>query len=296
MKTNVLLTGDCYDVLPTIPDESVDLILTSPPYSEARKDAYTSVVRIPELGEQFERILKLGGVLCWNIGDPVEKGRKTIVSYRCVVHWCDVQEKPLYLHDHIALLKDPMPGKSSQRSRPGWEHMYVFKKGKGKITFNDKHLRVRFQNSAKKAATSCIRQKDGSLSTFTRSQSADLWGKDPGNYLYYPLGSQHTTQDPEAYEHPALMGESIAEDFILSYTNPGMVVLDPFSGAGTTAKMAYINQREYVGIELEQEFNDIAQVRIDRAVQKVIEEPKPMYTEEDLFGDAEFNQIFEEKQ
>lgn len=287
---NKLIVGDCYAVLPTIDTESVDLILTSPPYAEARSKAYESIVRIEELGEQFERILKPSGILCWNIGDPVENGIKTTVSYQCVVKWTEA-EKPLQLHDHYALLKDPMPGQSSQRSRPGWEHMYVYKKGKGKITFHIEHLRVRYVNGAKKAVTSRIRQQDGSLVTFTRNQSNDLWGKDPGNYLYYPLGSGHTTTDSYAYEHPALMAEAIAEDFILTFTDREMVVLDPFNGAGTTTKMAYKHKRHYIGIELEQRYTDLAQRRIDET-QQVQFEPKPMYTEEEMEGEeAEHNTL-----
>jgi DNA modification methylase len=280
-----LIVGNCYDILPTLEDESIDLILTSPPYANARDKAYTSIVRIEELGTQFERILKPGGILCWNIGDPVEGGIKTTVSYKCVVSWTEEIEKPLYLHDHYALLKDPMPGKTSQRSRPGWEHMYVYKKGKERITFNSDYLRVRYANAAKKGVTSRVRQRDGSLLSFTRNQSSDLRGKDPGNYLYYPLGSGHTTTDKEAYEHPALMGEAIAEDFILVFTNPGAVVLDPFNGAGTTTKMAYKHKRNYVGIELEQNFTDIAQKRIDDTQQVEIV-PEPLYTEEEMLGDA----------
>jgi len=288
---NKLIVGDCYEVLPTIEDESIDLILTSPPYAEARSKAYQSIVRIKELGTHFERVLKPGGVLCWNIGDPVEGGLKTTVSYQCVVRWTQDIPEPLYLHDHYALLKDPMPGKSSQRSRPGWEHMYIYKKGKGGITFNNKHMRVRYTNAAKKAVTSRIRQQDGSLVKFTRNQSSDLWGKDPGNYLYYPLGSGHTTTDKYAYEHPALMAEAIAEDFILAFTEQGMVVLDPFNGAGTTTKMAYKHKRQYVGIELEQAFTDIAQRRINET-QQIEFEPKAIYTERDMEGDvAEFNEI-----
>jgi site-specific DNA-methyltransferase (adenine-specific) len=184
-----------------------------------------------------------------------------------------------------------MPGQSLQRSRPGWEHMYVYKKGRDKITFHVEHMRVRYVNAAKKAVTSRIRQQDGALIAFTRDQSNDIWGKDPGNYLYYPLGSGHTTTDTYAYEHPALMGESIAEDFILVFTDPGMVVLDPFNGAGTTTKLAYKHKRKYIGIELEQEFVDISQRRIDDTVQ-VEFQPKPLYNREELEGDvAEFNQL-----
>lgn len=287
---NKLIVGDCYEVLPTIKDESVDLILTSPPYANARSKAYKSLVRIEELGKQFERILKPSGILCWNIGDPVENGIKTTISYQCVVKWTEA-EKPLQLHDHYALLKDPMPGKSLQRSRPGWEHMYVYKKGKDKITFDIQHLRVRYVNAAKKAVTSRLRQQDGSLIEFTRDQSNDPWGKDPGNYLYYPLGSGHTTTDSYAYEHPALMAEAIAEDFILTFTNRGMVVLDPFNGAGTTTKIAHKHQRNYIGIELEQEFTDLAQRRIDETQQHQFE-AKPMYTKEEMEGsEAEHNTL-----
>lgn len=292
-----LLTGSCYEILPSLPSDSIDLILTSPPYAEARSKAYTSVVRIEELGRQFERILKPSGIICWNIGDPVEDGVKTTISYKCVVAWTEKGEqmpRPLYLHDHYALLKDPMPGNSLQRSRPAWEHMYVYKKGKDKITFNVGHLRVRYVSGAKKAVTSRIRQQDGSLVAFTRNQSSDLWGKDPGNYLYYPLGSGHTTTDSYAYDHPALMAEAIAEDFILAFTDPGMVVLDPFNGAGTTTKMAYKHKRHYVGIELEEGFTQIAQRRIDETMQ-VEFHPKPLYSKEELEGeDFEYSTVIGE--
>ena len=295
--TNKLLIGDCYAILPTIPDSSIDLILTSPPYANARSKAYTSVVRIEELGREFSRILKPSGILCWNIGDPVEGGVKTTISYQCVVAWTTKTPSfpnPLYLHDHYALLKDPMPGQSLQRSRPGWEHMYVYRKSTDKITFHIEHMRVRYANAAKKAVTSRIRQQDGSLIEFTRDQSSDIWGKDPGNYLYYPLGSGHTTGDAYAYEHPALMGESIAEDFILAFTDRGMTVLDPFNGAGTTTKLAYKHKRNYIGIELEQSFVDISQRRINDTVQ-VEFQPKPLYDIKELEGDAaEHNVLFGE--
>jgi len=103
------------------------------------------------------------------------------------------------------------------------------------------------------------------------------------------LGSGHTTTDSYAYEHPALMAEAIAEDFILTFTDRNMVVLDPFNGAGTTTKMAYKHKRHYIGVELEQQFSDIAQRRIDET-QQIEFEPKPMYTEEEMEGDgAEYN-------
>ena len=282
-----LMVGDCYEILPSIPDDSIDLILTSPPYAEARSKAYTSVVRIEELGRQFQRVLKPTGIVCWNIGDPVEGGVKTTTSYKCVVVWTErstQMPEPLHLHDHYALLKDPMPGNSSQRSRPGWEHMYIYKKGKGRITFNVGHLRVRYVNGVKKGVTSRIRQQDGSLVPFRRDQSSDPLGKDPGNYIYYPLGSGHTTSDAYAYEHPALMSEAIAEDFVLAFTDPGMVVLDPFNGAGTTTKMAYKHKRHYVGIELEQGFTEIAQRRIEETAQ-VEFELKPLHSKEELEGE-----------
>lgn len=292
LTVDELLVGDCYELLPDIPNESIDLILTSPPYASARSKAYESVVDIDVLGTHFERILRPGGVLCWNIGDPVEGGSKTTISYQCVVRWTEGIPNPLYLHDHYALLKDPMPGNSTQRSRPGWEHMYVYKKGTDKIVFNNDHTRVRYANGVKKAVTSRIRQQDGSLVEFTRDQSSDPRGKDPGNYLYYPLGSGHTTQDDYAYDHPALMAEAIAEDFILSYTNSGMVVLDPFNGAGTTTKMAYRHDRRYVGIELERRFKNIAQKRIDDTTQLLFFEPQPLYTEEEMSDGAdEYNEL-----
>jgi DNA modification methylase len=267
MDVDKHLVGSCYNLLPEIPENSVDLILTSPPYADARSKAYESLVKVKELGEQFFRVLRPGGILCWNIGDPIEKGRKTTVSYECVMAWTSSEKYPLNLHDHYVLVKDPIPGNSSQRARPAWEHMYIYKKGNEKITFSIDHMRVRYLNAAKKAVTSRIRQNDGSLVAFTRDQSADPRGKDPGNVIYYPLGSGHTTRDSYVQEHPALMGESIAEDFVLSYTKPGDLVLDPFCGAGTTTKMAYKHKRHYLGIELEQQWVDIADRRIRETVQ-----------------------------
>ena len=133
--------------------------------------------------------------------------------------------------------------------------MFVFSKGKPK-TFNPLLTDAKFNHTRKTRD----RLPDGSFSkdkTFTYNEKKKL-----GNIWYYSVGGGVTTKDHYAFEHPAMFPERLAQDHILSWTNPGDTVLDPFCGSGTTCKMAKANGRDYIGIDISEEYCDLAEKRV----------------------------------
>ena len=100
------------------------------------------------------------------------------------------------------------------------------------------------------------------------------------NIFTYTIGGGHSTSDKEAHGHPAIMPEKLAEDQILTWTNPGDTVFDPFNGAGTSGKMAVKNGRQYIGTELSLDYCDLSKIRIERMLEELT--PKNNYT--DIFA------------
>jgi len=145
------------------------------------------------------------------------------------------------------------------RYAPVFEYMFILSKGKVK-TFNPiKDRKCSTQGSIKSGN---IRQKDGSF----RSMSNQGWVQTPFGQRYnvweYTAGFGNSTSDNLAYKHPAIFPEKLANDHIISWSNENDIILDPFMGSGTTAKMAILNKRKFIGFELSQEYVDIANQRI----------------------------------
>jgi DNA modification methylase len=258
-----LMLGDCLEKMKDIPDGSVDLTVTSPPYDNLR--TYNNSldwgehVWKPVLEELF-RVTKKGGVVVWVVGDATIKGSETGTSFRQALY---AKEIGFNLHDTMIYNKGGAGGAkgSNYCYTQTFEFMFVFSKGKP----NKINLLKDRENKFLKKGVSSMRKKDGSLIKFTMtpnylSKRTNVW--DIRN------GFMQGTKDKIAYQHPAIFPEQLANDHIISWSNEGDTVLDCFMGSGTTGKMALLNNRKFIGIEKDDNYFQIAKKRINEALKE----------------------------
>ena len=254
-----VIHGDCLDVLKTLESGSIDLTVTSPPYDNLRTyNGYT--FDFEGIAQELYRATKDGGVVVWVVADATIKGSETGTSFRQALYF---KECGFNLHDTMIWEKPTFTATGALRVRYGqvFEYMFVLSKGLPR-TFNPIKDRERIWKANKKHGS--VRQADGSLKAISSA------GK-----LY---DSQHTQRfnvwriSPEKSSinrmHPAQFPQALANDHILSWSNPGDTVLDPFCGSGATGKMAILNGRKFIGIEISDEYCEIARNRIASVYEK----------------------------
>lgn len=256
MEQNQLICGNNVEVLRTFPDECIDLTVTSPPYDNLR-DYNGYSFDFEGLAEQLYRVTKKGGVVVWVVGDAVIDGSESGTSFRQALFMKEVIG--FNLHDTMIWHKHSPP-LTHKRYEQHFEYMFIFTKGKIK-TFNPIMEDKIYED--KRTHKSIRREKDGSYDMGYVSKNTK---KIKGNVWKITTGGGHATKDKIAYQHPAIFPEKLAEDHIISWSNEGDLVLDPFVGSGTTAKMAKYNKRNYIGIDISQEYLDIAKKRLVQSI------------------------------
>lgn len=264
-----LLNGDSSELMKNIPDNSIDLTVTSPPYDDMR--TYNGNVeqwcheKFKLIAQELYRITKDGGVVVWVVGDKTENGTETGTSFRQALYF---KEIGFNLWDTMIFKKENglRPSPKIPRYYPEFEYMFVLSKGKPK-TFNE--IRVpcawagkpqrttKYETEAKRQ-----RQIDGSMKSMSLKNPLTNDTKRKGNIWGYLVGYRNSTKDKIAFEHPAIFPEKLAEDHILSWSNENDIVFDPFTGSGTTGKMAILNNRNFIGIEIDENYYRIAKERI----------------------------------
>ncbi|NLI61465.1 MAG: site-specific DNA-methyltransferase [Clostridiales bacterium] len=248
-----------------LPDDSIDLTVTSPPYDNLRTyKGYT--FDFEGIAKQLLRVTKLGGVVVWVVGDATIKGSETGTSFRQALYF---KEIGFNLHDTM-IYKKHAPHPPNVRYWQCFEYMFVFSKGKPK-TFNPlMQMKKCIEKNPNRAST--YRQKDGSLKALNKNAMKRFKKAAQNNYRIadniweIDSGWMKSTADKIAYEHPAIFPEQLAEDHILSWSNPGDIVLDPMCGSGTTCKMAALNDRDYIGIDISEEYCELSRWRIRAAL------------------------------
>jgi len=255
MKNKVIL-GDCLEIMKEIEDNFVDLTVTSPPYDNLR-DYNGYSFDFEGIAKELFRVTKEGGVVVWVVGDATVKGSETGTSFKQALYF---KEIGFNLHDTMIWKKQTFTDTGSLRVRYGsvFEYMFIFSKGKIK-KFNPIKDRKNKLPNAKKHGS--IRQKDGT----TKPQSsigkkANIYGQ------RFNVWEINTEVSNLKRKHPAQFPEQLAQDHIISWSNKGDLVLDPFNGSGTTTKMAKILGRDYIGIEISQKYCDIANKRLEQDV------------------------------
>ena len=242
-------------------DNSVDLTVTSPPYDDLR--TYKgSVWNFEKLAKELYRVTKLGGVVVWVVGDSTVHGDETGTSFKQALFFKSIGFK---LHDTMIYEKNGPNYPSKNRYYSIFEYMFVFSKGIPK-TFNPLQDRKNRWFGQKWSKIRTRKQKNGEV---TRETWIESQGQEYGtrfNIWRYNVGHKYTASDLLATKHPAPFPEALAQDHILSWSNKGDLILDPFVGSGTTAKMAMLNGRHYIGFDSSQEYCDDAENRIETAI------------------------------
>jgi len=250
---NKLICGDNVEVLRGFAAETVDLIVTSPPYDDLRSYKDGGAWNFEDLGKELFRVTKPGGVLVWVVGDSTIKGSESCSSFKQAIFLKD--KCGFLLHDTMIYQKVGLNFTPKNKYYQTFEYMFVFSKGPPK-TFNPIQVeRTGHQYGSVGTAARGTKKKVDYDPTKTTRNAGNIWT--------IPNHSHNATKDLIAYQHPAIFPEKLAQDHILSWSNPGDLVLDPVVGSGTTAKMAKKNGRDYVGIDLAQEYLDIAAERLN---------------------------------
>jgi len=235
-----------------IPDNYIDLTITSPPYDDLRK--YNGFIfDYQSMFKELYRVTKDGGIVVWVVGDKTENGSETLTSFK---HALYAKEIGFNVHDtQIYYKNNPIPT-TGNRYHQHFEYMFVFSKNKPRV-FNPIKEDCKYSGLANMKN----RGKDGSLNYTKIERTKD---KKVGNVFFYSIGGGITTKDKIAYSHPALFPDKLAEDQIITWSNKEDIIFDPMCGSGTTCKMAWLNKRNFIGIDISEEYiNDICIPRLN---------------------------------
>lgn len=252
---NSIICGDNARVMAGFPDDYIDLTVTSPPYDNLRTYNGHAEFDFEEVARQLYRVTKPGGVVVWVVGDATINGSETGTSFRQVLYF---MECGFNLHDTMIYEKaGTLP--SSNRYTQEFEFMFVFSKDVPK-TFNQIMDRKNKWGGEKTFGKSSFRDKDGSLKVSGQREINKIGKR--SNIWRYANGFGFGQSDAIAYGHPATFPEALANDHILSWSNPGDLVLDCFAGSGTTLKKAKELGRRYIGIDSGFEYCQLARKRL----------------------------------
>ncbi len=254
LQTDVIICGDNCEVMRKMPSESIDLVVTSPPYDDLRTygghswDFYG-------VAQQLWRLIKPGGVVVWIVNDATVNGSETGTSFRQALRFMEIGFR---LHDTMIYAKDQCAFPDTVRYYAAFEYMFVFSRGTPKSI---NLLNDRINKSAGRDVHGMERRKDGSMAK--RACEGNIINKHGVRWNWWLVRHQHRGIETN---HPATFPEVLARDHILSWSNEGDIVLDPFSGSGTTAKMAKHNGRKYIGIEVNPDYIEISKQRLAQGV------------------------------
>jgi len=254
---NKIYNESCLTTMQRMEDNSIDLVITSPPYDNMRKygDGKNYHQRLKDTGYSFDfeniakeltRTLKEGGVIMWNVQDQTIKGSRTGNSMRQALYF---MELGLNLYDHLIWHKTGTPFPSQYRYRNVWENMFIFSKGKPKH-FDPVLKKNKTGGDIRKRRRE--RNHNGELVMQQREVKIKEWGIDDN--VWY-ISNHFKKGDRKRIEnHPAIMPEEMVKRHIQSWSKKGDLVYDPFSGSGTTSKVAIEMGRDYLGSEINTEY------------------------------------------
>jgi DNA modification methylase len=252
---NKIIQGDCLEIMKGFEAESIDLVVTSPPYDNLR-DYKGYSFDFEGIARELFRVIKQGGVVVWVAGDATINGSETGTSFKQALYF---KEIGFNLYDTMIWAKTKMP-QNHNRYEQGFEYMFIFSKGNPK-TFNG--IRDKKNTEAGATAHVSFRDKDGIVkktSSFNKTKIAELGLRTNVWFINSALSSSNRNG------HPAPFPEQLANDHIISWSNPNDLVLDPMNGSGTTTKMAKKLGRNYIGIEISPEYCKIAEDRLRQEV------------------------------
>lgn len=266
MKNFKIYLGDCESVLTDLNSESIDLTITSPPYENLRSfglsENFWNLKKFEKIAKELYRVTQKGGVIVWIVNDVMAKGAKTGTSFQQALYF-----KGLGFNIHDVMIWEKILGHmgSHRCYIPSFEYMFIFSKGKIRCTnlitdrVNKDYHRQQSRNRGRRGYNGDAKKEasPGKIRTPMFGKRTNIW-KIPGDKA-------------NKTGHPAVYPLSLARDHIKSWSNPGDVVLDPFLGSGTSGIAAIELGREFIGIELNRKYHDIAYERIASAIRRAYE-------------------------
>lgn len=244
------INADCSEALFQLDEESIDLTVTSPPYDNLRKyDGFT--FDFPKIAEGLFRVTRTGGVVVWIVNDATIDGSETGTSFRQALGFMDVG---FNLHDTMIWVKGGGGATGSNRAyTQNFEYMFVLSKGTPKSV----NLIYDLPNGSGGSVHTGVnrRKADGSKRTQPRKIAAPLSRRN--NWWYLVNNDNH-----DCGGHPAVFPRRLVRDHIVSWSNVGDTVLDPFMGSGTTGLVCAELERDFIGIEISQRWYEFATERI----------------------------------
>jgi site-specific DNA-methyltransferase (adenine-specific) len=265
LKTDIIL-GDCADVLRTLPDNSIDLIFTSPPYADQRKKTYGGISPddyvewfLP-ISRELLRVLKPTGTFVLNIKEKVVESERSIYVLELILELR--KQGWLWTEEFVWHKKNSFPGKWSNRFRDAWERLLQFNKEK-KFTMYQDAVKIPIGDWAKDR----LKNLSDTDKIRDNAKNGSGFGKNVSNWVgketVYPTNVLHLATECNNKNHSAAFPEHLPEWFIKLFTKEDDTVLDPFAGSGTTLSVAQRLRRHSIGIEILPEYYDMMKQNIE---------------------------------
>lgn len=258
MEINRIYNCDCLTGLQALEDESIDMVITSPPYDELRDyDGYVFThYYFLEVVKELYRVLKKGGVVIWVVNDQTKKHSESGTSFKQALAF---KELGFCIYDTMIYAKNNPAPLNHERYEQCFEYMFVFSKGKIK-TFNPIKEKCKYYGKHRDGT----RRQDVS-GKLKRINKPGIVGEEKikGNIWYYNVGKAQTN-DNIAYKHEAIFPEQLVKDHLVSWSNENDLVLDIFMGSGTVAKVSLENNRSFIGFEVSRKKCCEANSRLER--------------------------------
>ena len=271
VKANVIL-GNCLDVLKNMPNNSIDLIVTSPPYADQRKSTYGGISPnkyvdwfLP-IAEELLRVLHPKGTFILNIKEKVVNSERHTYVMELIIEMR--KQGWLWTEEFIWHKKNCFPGRWPNRFRDSWERLLQFNKTKDFNMYQDE-VRVPMGNWAKirlKNLSETDKQRDNSKVGSGFGKNVSNW---VGRELAYPTNVLVMATESSNKKHSAVFPKELPSWFIKLFTRPGDVILDPFLGSGTTSIAAFQLDRNSIGIEIQEEYHKLAVKNINEQTKMI---------------------------
>jgi len=252
---NIIREIDCVAGTAELPDGSVHLTVTSPPFGRMRRYQRGEVFDLPSLAMELYRVTAEGGIVAWEIYDQISKGSKVFASHD---HVRALSGAGFLAWDHmIAARQGGLPLNRNQRRYPSeWANLLIFSKGTPRV-WNP--IMIPCSTAGSSTTHTKRRRRDGLMES--RPGGPVKSHRVHPNIFRYQVGYRKSTNDTWVHAvHPAIMPERLAADMISTWTEPGDLVLDPFCGSGTVPKIAAQMGRQFVGFDIA--YSDVAMARL----------------------------------
>jgi site-specific DNA-methyltransferase (adenine-specific) len=277
LQANIIYPGDCLKVLPEkLPDACVDLIVTSPPYADQRKKTYGGIQHdkyvewfLP-ISAELRRVLKPEGSFVLNIKERVVNGERSTYVMELVLAMR--RQGWLWTEEYMWHKRNTAPGKWPNRFRDQWEHCYHFTKQK-KFKMYQEAVMIPTGDWAKtrlKNLSETDKRRDNSKSQSGFGKKISNW---IGREMAYPSNVLHLATECSNKGHSATFPLELPSWFIKLFTKEGDVVLDPFMGSGTTGQAAVRLKRQYIGIESDEKYYQVAKAAVQKVQLQLLERP-----------------------